>query len=222
MSHSPENSIRRFWIRWGYGLSVGVLCVLYFVGTLGVNSSRRLDFVALSAVNLTMTAAVVLLNAEGKAYPRCLAFTVCAVAGFVVEVIGVKTGYLFGVYTYSDRLGPRFLGVPWMIGVNWAVLVGCFQAIFSRVAVSRVTYAGLVATAMTAFDWVMEPAAIALGYWTWNGPSIPLQNYVAWWCTSAILVLVSDRIIPRPKNRVAPWVVALMLVFFSFAREVPR
>jgi putative membrane protein len=33
---------------------------------------------------------------------------------------------------------------------------------------------------MTFFDYLMEPAAIKLGYWVWQGSVIPFQNYLAW------------------------------------------
>ena len=32
--------------------------------------------------------------------------------GFVIEVIGVKTGYVFGSYSYGDSLGFKILEVP--------------------------------------------------------------------------------------------------------------
>ena len=42
--------------------------------------------------------------------------------GFLVEVIGVNYGIIFGNYTYGKVLGFKVLNVPLMIGVNWFFL----------------------------------------------------------------------------------------------------
>jgi putative membrane protein len=44
-----------------------------------------------------------------------------------------------------------------------------------------------VALLMTFFDFMMEPAAIKLGYWTWIEVEVPLQNYVAWFILGGLL-----------------------------------
>ena len=42
------------------------------------------------------------------------------------------------------------------------------------------TMAAITGALMTAFDYVMEPAAIRLGYWSWSGGEVPLANYLGW------------------------------------------
>ena len=39
---------------------------------------------------------------------------------------------------------------------------------------------------MTAFDILMEPAAMALNYWNWENGVVPFQNYLAWFVLSFI------------------------------------
>jgi hypothetical protein len=36
------------------------------------------------------------------------------------------------------------------------------------------------------FDWIMEPVAIRLDYWTWAGGDIPMQNYFAWFVIATV------------------------------------
>ena len=42
--------------------------------------------------------------------------------GFIIEVLGVQTGVLFGAYSYGDPLGFKVFDVPLLIGVNWLIL----------------------------------------------------------------------------------------------------
>ena len=44
------------------------------------------------------------------------------VIGWGMEVIGTKTGFIFGQYYYTDALGPALLGVPLVIGLMWFAL----------------------------------------------------------------------------------------------------
>ena len=47
---------------------------------------------------------------------------------------------------------------------------------------------------MTFFDFIMEPAAIKLNYWSWLTTTIPLQNYLAWFVISFILMILGWRL----------------------------
>jgi bisanhydrobacterioruberin hydratase len=81
-----------------------------------------------------------------------------------------------------------------------------------------------VAAGLTvAFDAVMEPVAIALGYWTWTGGAIPLRNYAAWFLISAVLGLPAALGMPQVLRRhAAPGLAAfstgVQLVFFGILR----
>ena len=205
-----------------YGISVVLLFVLYAVGSFGVMSQWRAQFVALSFANLIVTAGLLLLNVTPLT-PRLLwAFSFCGIFGFFIEVLGVKTGSIFGVYSYSERMGPRWFEVPWVIGLNWAVLAHCMLALLGERIRSRLGLAFIGATLMTVFDWFMEPAAIALGFWTWQEQAVPMRNYVAWWVASFSLLFIAEHIGGRPKNPFAWWVVVAMLVFFLAARTLAK
>ena len=44
--------------------------------------------------------------------------------------------------------------------------------------------------AMFFFDLTMEPAAIALGYWTWEQGAVPLANYLSWFLLGFVFLLL--------------------------------
>jgi putative membrane protein len=205
-----------------YGISVVLLVVLYAVGAFGVMSQWRTQFIALSFANLIVTAGLLLLNVTPLTPKPLWAFLFCGTLGFVIEVLGVKTGFIFGAYSYSERMGPRLFEVPWVIGLNWAVLAHCMLALLGERIRSRFGLVFVGATLMTVFDWFMEPAAIALGFWTWQGQAVPMRNYVAWWVASFSLLFIAEHIGGRPKNPLARWVVVAMLVFFLAARTFAK
>jgi len=111
------------------------------------------------------------------------------------ESVGVATGWVYGAYHYTDRLGPMFLGlVPYLIPVAWFMMTYPSYVIARRLAPAgwengwgRLKLAGLGALVMTAWDLAMDPMMVAGGHWVWDQPGayfgVPLQNYWGWWLT---------------------------------------
>lgn len=127
----------------------------------------------------------------------CLYFAGVVISSFLLEWYGVTTGKVFGHYRYGEVLQPQLGNVPLAIGFAWLAMV------LSSAGLAEWTLRGLapkggpapdwpvarillIALFMVAFDWVMEPAAVKLGYWSWRGGIIPLQNYLAWFIFSLI------------------------------------
>jgi putative membrane protein len=203
-----------------YRLSLAVLGLVYLVGSLGIASPLRSTVLGLSAFNLVLTATLLSLNAESLGRRGFVALLLVGVFGFSIEVLGVKTGAIFGDYAYTSRLGPKSFGVPWVIGLNWALLIHAVHAWVGRWGLPVMATATWGATVMAAFDWVMEPAAIALEYWRWATPVVPLRNYGAWWLLSFLMLVFVEKMGPRPRNRLAPWVLSAMIVFFLVAPRI--
>jgi uncharacterized membrane protein len=110
---------------------------------------------------------------------------------FAVETLGALTGFPFGSYHYTARFGPMLGAVPMTIPLAWHVVV-TNALLVVRVGlpyVSRLVEAAAVALLCTIYDFILEPFATEVkGYWLWAGRSIPLQNYVAWFVVSGLLV----------------------------------
>ena len=71
--------------------------------------------------------------------------------------------------------------------------------------------AGLAAA---AFDGLLEPVAVRLGYWVWSRPLVPLQNYAAWAVIAGGCSWWASRFPRLPSHPVVGWYVALQAVFF--------
>ena len=118
---------------------------------------------------------------------------------FLIELIGVKTGVIFGSYFYGTTLQPRLWGIPVAIGFAWLAMLISSAAISQYLLPARFftkpfVVAVTIALLMIVFDLFMEPAATKLGYWTWKSENIPLQNYVAWFAFGFILSYIGLRL----------------------------
>jgi uncharacterized membrane protein len=111
------------------------------------------------------------------------------------ESVGVATGWVYGPYHYTDKLGPLFLGlVPYLIPVAWFMMSYPSFVIADRLVPSGwkrwqrvLVVAAVGGLVMTAWDLVMDPIMVAGGHWVWDTKGayfgIPLQNFWGWWLT---------------------------------------
>lgn len=115
------------------------------------------------------------------------------ITSFLIETIGVKTGQIFGQYNYGETLWPKFMGVPISIGFAWFLMLISSIKLSQHIPLinkSNILIQILVISLlMTIFDFLMEPAAIKLNYWNWQTVNAPLQNYIAWFIISFLLLI---------------------------------
>ncbi|PKL13502.1 MAG: hypothetical protein CVV50_03390, partial [Spirochaetae bacterium HGW-Spirochaetae-6] len=125
---------------------------------------------------------VLMINQLKTHYPKKIIFWLVFVYlnTLAAEIIGVATGKVFGVYSYGPTLGPQVLGVPWIIGLNWSLILAGGLALSTRLTPNRYLQILLTGFFAVAIDFFIEPVAIRLDYWHWANSVIPLQNYLAW------------------------------------------
>ena len=135
-------------------------------------------------------------------------FVVSAGAGFVVEVVGTRTGLPFGDYAYADSLGPRVAGVPVVIPLAWAMMSYPALLAARRLVSGPLLTPVVAAVGLASWDLFLDPQMVAEGHWTWaldrtpvliGITNVPVQNFVAWLLVSLVLMLVLDRL-PRRRN----------------------
>ena len=122
------------------------------------------------------------------------------VVSFGIEWLGVRTGEIFGSYSYGQTLRPSIGGVPISIGSAWFVMLVASTAVAQKIIPKflaegfRFKIAFLVALLMVCFDLLMEPAAVKLDYWTWMNDHIPLRNYLVWFGLSFIFATIGFQV----------------------------
>jgi putative membrane protein len=196
-----------------------ILIILHLVGIIGILSSFRSYIVALTPINLLISSLFIFLF-----HPKCdgkfvLFFLVAFIVGMSSEWIGVHTGYLFGNYTYGKVLGPGVDGIPYIIGINWFMLSVC-MATFSNYIKSSVLVKSLIgALLMVLMDYIIEPVAIKLGFWTWYGAAIPITNYITWFFI-AFLIQWMYHSQKNQNNPIATSLILSQVFFFLILRFV--
>lgn len=142
---------------------------------------------------------------------------VSAGVGFAAELVGVRTGWPFGAYSYDRSLGPTLAGVPVVVPLAWTMM-----AYPVLVAARRLTqhYAWLVgAYGMVAWDVFLDPQMVADRRWRWHDPTpslpgvegVPLTNYAGWFGVALVLMLLLTVLLPRDSRPVSDAVPALLL-----------
>jgi putative membrane protein len=195
-----------------------ILPLMYLAGAIGLQYPQTAElFALLTPLNL-LSSLVFLLLFHTDWRPTFWAYAALAfLVGFGVEVVGVHTGLIFGSYQYGSVLGVKVAEVPLTIGVNWLLLTyacGSVCDAFRWPVWSKVLAA---AGLMTLLDVLIEPVAIRLDFWSWNSPSVPLQNYLAWYVISAFLMIAFYTLPFRKNNRLALLMLAVQFLFFGLS-----
>jgi len=198
---------------WGI---VFILFVLYTVGII----SHGLD--SLYQLMLFITPGSLLLFGLLAFLPYALRFSTREGGFFLftfavtlaLEIIGVKTGLIFGEYLYGPTLGWQLGGVPLIIGFNWVIVIFGSHALTQRLftkAWQRIPATGILAF---FFDYLLEPIAIRLDYWQWAGGDIPVQNYIAWGLIASFIALGLEFFPVKTSKKLIISYVFLQVYFF--------
>jgi putative membrane protein len=192
-----------------------ILIVVWYLGGVAgfIIPQLKPFFQQLTPFGMALTAVLLLYFHETKNLKSWMVFAGITLVCFAAEVIGVNTQLLFGHYEYGVALGFKFWNTPLVIGLNWLVLIYCISALTKRIR-DRWYFPLVGASAMVAFDWLMEPVANATGMWSWVDGNIPLKNYMDWFLISGFLFLMIRLLKMEFNNQIAGLLFAMQLVFF--------
>ncbi len=208
-------------------LATFIAILFHTVGLVGIFTQTAWVIEA-TAFNLLLSAGLLIWTQVNKDRFFWLFAAISYLTGFVTEIIGVNTGWLFGNYQYGRILGPQVAQVPLVIGVNWFIVLYCcghtllqLTGRLLRDAPSRLKGISLVidgALLAVAFDWLIEPMAVQLGYWTWEGGTIPFFNYASWFGISLLLMLAFRQLHRGIPNKFAVHLLGIQVMFFLILR----
>ncbi|AUG46942.1 carotene biosynthesis protein [Haloarcula taiwanensis] len=129
-----------------------------------------------------------------------LALVALTLYSYGIELVGVRTGWPYGEFTYGVDLGPMLLGeVPFGLPVFFFPLVlNAYLLVLlllgNRAASTAVRLLATLSTVML-IDLVLDPGAVAIGFWTYEVPQfygVPWQNYAGWLLSGSVAVLLFD------------------------------
>jgi len=206
--------------------------VMHLAGVLGILFWRRDWFLMLTPFNLLVMFFLLIWTLPEKNKTIYWFFILAFCLGVGTEMIGVKTGLFFGQYQYGKIMGFSFNGVPMLIGIYWFIIVyacgmlalkilhifsngGMRKGVFTKWQAGFFIIGGAILA--TSFDFIMEPAATKLGFWSWENDNIPLLNYLSWFLVSICILFFSRSV--NLKHH--PFAVNLLLIqafFFLLLR----
>ena len=120
---------------------------------------------------------------------------------FAIEFVGVATGWPYGHFEYLIELGPMLAGsVPLGLPVFFLPLVVnsylLVLLLFGRHIRRAVVRLPAVAAVVVWMDVVLDPGAVALGFWAYDATGayygVPLSNYLGWVLSATVSVAVLD------------------------------
>jgi len=128
--------------------------------------------------------------------------------GLGIEVLGVHTGWPFGVYEYDTSLGVQLFGVPLVVPFAWVMMVHPCLCAARRIAGRWVfLYGGAL---LMAWDLFLDPLMVGAGRWTWEvtgahapfTPDIPMSNPFGWLLAGIVISGLLNKVLPQERRKV--------------------
>lgn len=167
------------------------------------------------------------------------------VVGNIFENVGVRTGFPYGHYHFTDVMGPKLMNVPVMLGLayvgmaylSWTLARVILGNMHAPLIGNRVLALPLIAASiMVAWDLSQDPVwATILHCWIWlHGGAyfgVPVTNFLGWYLAVYVIyqsfaLYLRGRTLNVKRPSVGYWRQALLFYAVSAAGNllliVPR
>lgn len=192
------------------------IIIIYTVGITGMLLPQTSVLMAsLTPVTLLISFILMLIYQDEKIEKKFITVAVLLFfTGLILEMIGVNTGKIFGVYTYGENLGPKIYNTPWMIGVNWVMLSYLTASLSNKWFNNKWLSITSGASLMLLYDFFLEQLAPVMDLWTWEGNAVPTLNYISWAIAALVFQAVWHLSGIQLKNKIAAVLFSAMYLFF--------
>ena len=194
--------------------SIAIIWLFHVSGILGIIYGNSEWFISATPLNLSINFALLLINCNSHKW-----FFHMVVLGFltgmITEILGVQRGWIFGDYKYGNALGYKILGVPMLIGVNWALLTIITAAIAQQFYENLFMRIVIGVCLMIFLDLLIEPIAPVLDFWAFEGGNAPLQNYIGWTAVAIFLQSIFHYFRIEVKGWFPNQLYILQIIFFT-------
>ena len=157
---------------------------------------------AIVAAHVIPPTAFALIHGAATDRPRGIAVfsALCLTIGSAAEITSLRTGFPFGRYYFTGVMGPKFLGVPYLLALAYLGM-GYLSWTLARIILGPlsgrrlIAVPALAAALMTAWDLSCDPVWSTIGHaWIWldGGPyfGVPLSNFTGWYLTAFLYYLL--------------------------------
>ena len=155
--------------RWLFGGALFLFINGFFVAR--VEEATRPELAPISALFvLVLWAPAAYALVQWLGFKRA-ALILLALGAFAVgiETFAVKTGWPYGSFDYTEKIGVKFFGVtPWTVPFAWSPLVLGAMALSAR---HKRRFGGLCVVAtlfLLLFDGVLDPGTVSQNFWKYQ------------------------------------------------------
>ena len=197
-------------------ISIGIIWLFHICGMIGITYGNKEFFLAFTPINLFISFVLLFINQIQLEKKELYAALIIFFVGMISEILGVNYGLIFGDYVYLDNLGFKILGVPVLIGANWIILTFITGSLSSYLVENKYLAMFFGAILMILLDLIIEPVAPLLGFWIFDLPTVPLQNYIGWFVIGVITQYVFHFNIIKKEYTFSINLLLVNVVFFAF------
>lgn len=190
------------------------LILVYVSGSIGFVMNPPF-FSPFTPFTLLFTSFVFLIFQPRKSSKFIITFLAIAFLGYLAEVIGVKTGLIFGNYNYGNSLGYKLFDVPLVISINWALLICASIITIKKFFDNKWIVLLLAAILITLIDLLIEQVAFKLDFWSFAAGLPGLHNYIGWLAVAFFTPLFFYETIIKGHFKVSLIILILQIIFFS-------
>jgi bisanhydrobacterioruberin hydratase len=146
---------------------------------------------------------------------------IISIFSMLIESIGILTGFPYGFFNYTNKLGPKLFVIPFSLSFGFVPLViGSWFIVETFKIKNLLNKILLGALILIIYDLVIDPGAVALNFWEWeiNGIyyGIPISNYFGWLFTGFLSMFIFYFFIKeKPKTNLILFTVFLGNVFWT-------
>lgn len=195
-------------------LSVFIIILFHISGFIGLNTEYKHWFLNNTPLNLLVSSFLLLWNHNKLNSKIVLTVLFVIITGLLIEITGVKTGLVFGIYHYGKTFGLQISDVPVVIGLNWAMLCFSSSVIADKYINGLFKKAFIAGIIPLCIDFFIEHVCEKLDFWYWDKSIIPVQNFVSWFIFSFCFALIIIPALKNTENKFAPYFLSVQFVFF--------
>lgn len=119
---------------------------------------------------------------------------------YAIEYIGVQTGIPYGDFEYGIGIGPMIGEIPLLLPLLFVPLaINAYLIVRLTVTTDRIgpiasiPVLGSAVAMLIAIDFVLDPGAVALGFWVFDGNGtyygVPWTNYAGWVLSATVAIV---------------------------------
>lgn len=171
-------------------------------------------FINITSLSLLLVIGTVFFFHKKWDTKTIILFGLIILSSFVLEMIGVNTGMLFGSYQYDSGLSIKIFETPIIIGFNWLFLVYATRAIVSKIGTNPLFRILCGAALMVGYDFILEFVAPYMQMWHFTDGYPPIQNFVMWFLSAAVFHSILQFFKIEVENRPARMLFWIQIGFF--------